>query len=275
MTAIIFDGKAAADAIAAELKAEIKRLGLKPRLVDIAIEPDERSRLYMQTKQTRAHQIGIELDIQILDFATMGEAQVAIREAVADRNTHGVMLQLPVPIGFVASKLVSLIPARKDVDGLNFMERGEGYPPATAAAVIEILRLHKVKLQDLPIAVIGQGPLVGQPLTLLLRQAGANVSVADDQTLELAELTYENKVVISATGVPKLITADMIQPGAIVIDVGIAVENGQPASDVDFAAVRDKASFITPPIGGVGPMTVIELMRNVVTATKHRKPPKK
>lgn len=268
----IFDGRAAANAIAADLKAQIQKLHLTPKLIDFAIEPDERSLLYMQTKRARAQELGIKLIIRTLDDVTMLEAKEAVRHAVADSTVHGVMLQLPLPIGYSTSQLIALIPPTKDVDGMNFVARDDddnevkSFAPATPAAVMEILRLHKVALRDQPVLLIGQGPLVGQPLAILLRQAGANLSLADEQTLDLAELTQQAKVIISATGQPKLITADMIQPGAVVIDVGIAVENGQPASDVDFASVRHKASFVTPPTGGVGPMTVIMLMKNVVAA---------
>ena len=270
MTAIIFDGKVASDAIAADLQAEITQLGLKPKLIDFAIEPDDRSLLYMQTKQTRARSLGIELDIRSLEDVTMLEAKEAVQRAVADPKIHGVMLQLPLPIGYSTVQLIQLIPLTKDVDGMNFVARDDGFAPATPAAVMEILRLHDVNLADQTVALIGQGPLVGQPLAILLHQAGAVVSLADEHTLELTELIRECKVVISAAGQPKLITADMIQDGAIVIDVGIAVENGKPSSDVDFESVRHKASFITPPTGGVGPMTVIELMRNVVEAAKQQ-----
>ncbi len=274
----IFDCKKLADEIASELKTEVDDLrqnGTNALLAILAIEPDKRSLAYIKAKVTRAGELGIKTKLISLPVGTsVLRIKATLNKIAGNDMVHGIIIQLPLPSHFNEQELIDLIPPQKDVDGLtttNTKLLAMGKPlftPATPLAVMEILKHNNIDLSGKTIAIIGQGKLVGLPLTKLLKNYPTNVLMADRSTKNLADITQKADVIVSATGQPNLIKADMIKDDVVVIDVGISIINGAAIGDVDFGEVAKKASLITPAIGGVGPMTVVMLMGNVIEAAK-------
>jgi methylenetetrahydrofolate dehydrogenase (NADP+)/methenyltetrahydrofolate cyclohydrolase len=274
----IFDGQKAADKIAAHLKKDVENLkthGFHPRLAIVAIQADERARTYIRAKEARAAQIGIETDIIRYDNHQIEPIKADLARLNNDPLVHGIIIQLPLPAALKINTTIDLITPEKDVDGLtsanaHAIENSQKptFYPATPLAVLEILAQNGVDLVGKKIAVIGQGRLVGRPLTAMLKNAGADVRVADKNTPDISAVTRAADIIISATGSPRLITSDMVAQSAVVIDVGISQLDGKQVGDVDFEKVKNKASLITPTRGGVGPMTVVMLMQNVIEAAK-------
>lgn len=248
--------------------------GVTPKLVILCIQPDSRSLAYMRAKTKRAEQIGITTEIIELDSSSPQEVAVAIEKLNIDPLVHGIILQLPIPPQFDKQQTIDLIDPIKDVDGLTttnqhgLEDSSNIFTPATPLGVIELLRAYQVDIADKTACVIGRSNLVGKPTAILLERAGAKVLVAHKQTEDIKALTLQADIIVSAAGHPRLVTADMVKTGAVVIDVGITEENQHLHGDVDFEAVAAKASKITPVPGGVGPMTVVMLLSNVVKAAK-------
>lgn len=277
----IFDGKKLANEIAAELKTEVDKLrdnGTNVRLAIYAITPDKRSQAYIKAKVTRASELGIKTELISLpaDTTTL-HIKTILDKTIGDKNVHGVIIQLPLPSRFNAQELIDLIPPQKDVDGLTTYNTEQLakddalFTPATPLAVIKILKHNNIDLSGKTIAIIGQGKLVGAPLTQLLGKYQATILTADKTTRDLAGITKKADILISATGQPNLIRADMIKDHVVVIDIGISSIDGATVGDVDFNRIANKASFITPSIGGIGPMTVVMLMGNVIRSAKMSK----
>lgn len=275
----ILDGKKVADEIAGVLKTRVERLkssGITPKLVIVMIEPDARSRVYVRMKAQRAHQLGIAIEQIKLRESSSEDYARAITQIGERDDTHGVILQLPIPSALDAQHLIDCIPSHKDVDGISsvnqalFESAQPAFWPATPLGVMRLLAEYQIEVADKIVTVIGRSKLVGYPLTCLLNQHGGRVQVAHSQTDDIAKLTLESDIVISATGVAGLVTGAMISPGAVVVDIGTSARDGKLLGDVDFTSVAPKASYLTPVPGGVGPMTVIMLMQNVVDATEHQ-----
>lgn len=273
----IFDGKKLADKIAAELKTEIDKLGRRnivPNLVIIAVEPDERSRAYIKAKVIRAKDIGIKTEVILKSTESIGHVKTILAEIAEDESVHGIIVQLPLPSHFNEQELIDFIPPEKDVDGLTttsaklLTKDSALFTPATPLAILEILKRNNINITDKTIAIIGQGKLVGAPLVKILEGYQAKVLTADKTARDLTSITQNADIIISAAGQPKLIKAEMIKDGATVIDAGISIVGGKSVGDVDFDNVAPKVSFITPVVGGVGPMTVMMLMQNVITAAR-------
>ncbi len=277
MSAKIIDGRKIAQEIANDLIAEVSSLstrGTVPKLVIIGINPDKRAQVYIRMKQRRAEEVGITTEFIDIADKTPVEQQKFVSNLGEDTTVHGIILQLPLMGWYDVQDLLDCIPANKDVDGLtsinqDLLETGNPkFIPATPLGVIEILKQSHISINDKTVCVIGRSNLVGKPLAVLFKQAGAKVLVGHRQVENLTNLTRQADIVVAAAGSPGLITSEMIQNHAVVIDVGINEIDGKLQGDVDFESVKNKASIISPVPGGVGPMTVVMLLSNVVKAAK-------
>lgn len=256
---MIIDGRK----IAADLKAELKNTLAGRRLVlaAIVVGADPATAKFVALKQKVAADIGIEM--RALEFpADVAEPDlVELLERLAnDRGVNGIIIQLPLPAHLNTKQLLNLVPANKDVDALSDNASVES---PVVSAVLEILKQGQVDLTGKKILVIGQGQLVGRPIAINLTQAGFEVETADIKTVDLAAKTRAADVLISGAGKAGLIKPDMIKPGAVLIDCGTSEQSGQVAGDID-PACADKASLFTPVPGGVGPIVVVELFRNLI-----------
>ncbi|MCC7289244.1 bifunctional methylenetetrahydrofolate dehydrogenase/methenyltetrahydrofolate cyclohydrolase [bacterium] len=275
----ILDGKKVADEFAAKLKlrvARLKKRGIVPKLVVIMIEPQKRSLIYVRMKHRRAEELGIEIEEITLKQQSQTDYAAQIHSVAARPNIHGIILQLPIPDSLDKQALIDCIPPHKDVDGLTTANRERfesGKPdfwPATPRGVLKIMRDYHINPADKTVTVIGRSDLVGYPLACLLKRKGAHVHIAHRGTPDIAALTRESDIIVSAAGSPRLVTADMVRKGAAIIDVGINEDGERIVGDVDYNMVKDKASYITPVPGGVGPTTVIMLMSNVIKAARRQ-----
>ncbi|WP_049575228.1 bifunctional 5,10-methylenetetrahydrofolate dehydrogenase/5,10-methenyltetrahydrofolate cyclohydrolase [Nonomuraea sp. SBT364] len=266
-------GKELAAAIRAQTAAEVAA-GPQPRLAVVVATGDEASLWYVRSIAKAAEGVGIAADVVDLGPRARPEQ---IRETLArlsgDQGVHGVMLQTPLPEGAGAQELASAIDPRKDVDGANPLSLGRlaaGLPafvPATAAAVMALLDHYGVELAGRRAVVVGRSTVVGKPLAHLLLDRHATVTVCHSRTRGLASVTATGEILVAAAGRAGLIGADHVAPGAVVIDVGTnPTDDGGLTGDVDFDAVAERASALTPVPGGVGPVTTALLLRHTARA---------
>jgi methylenetetrahydrofolate dehydrogenase (NADP+) / methenyltetrahydrofolate cyclohydrolase len=279
MAAKIIDGKALAAQLRAALKPAVEALaarGARPGLAAIVAGSDPASRIYLRNKVRACEDTG--LHSQVHEFAA-DASQAALLERIAalnaDARVHGILVQLPLPRHLDGERILAAVSPAKDVDGfhaanLGLLLRGRPrYSPCTPAGVMRLLAHAGVPLAGRNAVVIGRSTIVGKPLALLLLQMDASVTICHSRTTQLAELARRADVLVAAAGKPRLVGADMVKPGACVIDVGIhRGDDGTLLGDVDFRAVREIAGWITPVPGGVGPMTVAMLVANTVRATE-------
>ncbi|MFN2590625.1 MAG: bifunctional 5,10-methylenetetrahydrofolate dehydrogenase/5,10-methenyltetrahydrofolate cyclohydrolase [Actinomycetota bacterium] len=285
MTARIIDGKAIAAQVRAEVAERVKALadrGVVPGFVDVLIGDDPASATYVRMKNKAAAEAGMRAFDHTLDAgATSDEALGLIRELNADPDIHGVIVQSPLPDESPIDifDLQRAIDPEKDVDGLHPENQGllamgrPRYVPATPAGVVELLRREAIAVEGARVVVVGRSVLVGRPLSILLSQKGAGlnatVTICHTGTKDLATETRRADILIVAAGQANAVTADMVMPGVVVIDVGTnRGPDGKLVGDVDFDGVSKVAGAITPVPGGVGPMTVAMLMANTVTAAE-------
>jgi methylenetetrahydrofolate dehydrogenase (NADP+)/methenyltetrahydrofolate cyclohydrolase len=279
MSARALDGKAVAAAIQEELAGEVERLaaaGSRPGLAAVLVGDDEASHIYVGAKQRAAARWGIDSRrVTLPATATQREVLDAVRELNADQTVHGIIVQLPLPRDLNPVEVQEAIDPAKDVDGLHPWNEGRvlrgdpGLAPCTAVGIVELLRREKVRVDGAHVVIVGRGLLVGRPLAVLLSAkapgANATVTLCHTGTRELARYTLDGDVLVAAAGVPRMITADMVKPGAAVVDVGNHRIDGKLVGDV-AEDVAEVAGAITPVPGGVGPMTVAMLMANTITA---------
>ncbi|GAC1309043.1 MAG: bifunctional 5,10-methylenetetrahydrofolate dehydrogenase/5,10-methenyltetrahydrofolate cyclohydrolase [Vulcanimicrobiaceae bacterium] len=280
MEARILDGRALATELRVGLAARteaLRRFGIVPRLLVVMVGQDESSLAYIRGMTSLGAKIGVEVVTDVLpvdcDEDTLRDA---LERASADDRVHGVILQQPLPRHLSIRTFASFVPESKDVDGTNPINAGRlafatgtRFVPATPAAVMLLLeRSAAWPLRGKNVAIVGRSSVVGLPVALLILAHDATVTIVHRATHDIAERVRAADVVIVATGRPQMVDASWIAPGAIVIDVGTTVIDGKLHGDVDFESVRSVASEITPVPGGVGPVTNIALMRNVVTAAE-------
>lgn len=269
----IIDGKKLALKHEKALKEEIEKLDRKPRLAVILIGDNPSSVLYVNLKEKKAKELGIEFEKYLIPVrAEFSDVVLLVQSLNGPDGPDGVMIQLPIPEEFLhehqPEELLQLINSEKDIDGLNYARKTSPdeakFLPAAVGAVVSILEDEGIEVEGRKAVVVGASDLVGKPAVKVLIQMGAEVEICDSKTQELRERTKTADILVSATGVPGLITGDMVKEGAVVIDVGAEKVDGKMVGDVDFETVAPKASKITPVPGGVGPMTVITLMENVM-----------
>jgi methylenetetrahydrofolate dehydrogenase (NADP+)/methenyltetrahydrofolate cyclohydrolase len=273
MAAEIIDGKKIAGELLEELAKEIKEKGLKPKLATVLVGENPASKTYVRNKVRACEKIGVESVLHELpDTTTQEELLELVNKLNEDASVHGILVQLPLPEGIDKDKVIEAVAPEKDVDGFKAVNLGkvlsgdESMPSCTPAGVIHLLEKAWVQLEGADAVVVGRSITVGKPVAALLLNRSATVTVCHSRTKELGEVTKKADVLIVAVGKAKMIKADMVKPGATVIDVGINRVEGKLAGDVDFDSVKEVAGKITPVPGGVGPMTVACLMRNTVRA---------
>ena len=279
MTAQIIDGKALAEELRQGFKARVEALtakGHKPGLVVILVGADPASEVYVRNKVNGCLAIGMHSE-KITYDATVDQGTVLdkIAELNANPNIHGILVQLPLPKHFDEEKVLEAISAEKDVDGFHAENVGalaQGNPrfiPCTPYGVMKMFEKGNVDLTGKEAVVIGRSNIVGKPMALLLINAGA--TVCNSRTKALLGHTRRADILVAAVGKPKFVTADMVKPGAVVIDVGInRLPDGKLCGDVDYAGCLEVAGQITPVPGGVGPMTITMLLANTIEAAERK-----
>lgn len=291
MSATLIDGKAVAAKVQEEVQAEaaglIEKTGVKPHLSVILVGDDPASQTYVGSKKRTCLKLGLSSEVITMPAtSTQEEVAAEIDRLNADDKVHGVLLQLPLPKGLDEDALVQRISPDKDVDGLHPLNAGRlvlGLPgpvPCTPAGCVRLLIEYGVETRGKRAVIVGRSNIVGKPMALLLSRKAeggdCTVTIAHSRTEDLPAVVREADIVVAAIGRPEFVTADMIRPGAVVIDVGInrvddpSRERGyRLAGDVAFDEVKEVAGLITPVPGGVGPMTIALLMRN--TLDQYRK----
>ena len=275
MTAGILDGRATAAAIKTELKQRVGRLralGVVPGLATVLVGDDPASQNYVRMKHRDCEQVGIaSIRVELPADATAAQLEEAVAALNADPSCTGYIVQLPLPGHLDENRALGLIDPDKDADGLHPINLGrlvlnEPAPlPCTPRGIVELVRRHGIEWQGADVCVVGRGITVGRPLGLILtgRSENATVTLCHTGTRNLAEHTRRAGIVVAAAGVPGMITADMIREGAVCIDVGVSRVEGRTTGDL-APDVWDKAAWVTPNPGGVGPMTRAMLLSNVV-----------
>ncbi len=281
--AVILDGRALSEKIRGELKEEVEYLkekfGRAPTLAVVLVGNDPASEIYVRNKIKACQKVGINsLDKKLPETITQEELNRVVKELNDNQDVDGIIVQLPLPKHLSCREVINYISPEKDVDGFHPLNAGkcmlglydEGLMPCTPAGVMKFFEEYGIELQGKNAVMVGHSNIVGKPLANMLLNANATVSVCHVYTQDLASYTKKADILCVATGVPHLIKAEMVKDGAVVIDIGISRLNGKIVGDVDFEAVKEKASAITPVPGGVGPMTITMLLYNTVKAFKMR-----
>ena len=274
--AVILDGRVLAQKIKKEVRAQIGNLGLKPGLAVVIVGEDPASRTYVDSKKKDCATCGIASKEFSL-ASDIGEDKLIelINKLNHKRDIHGILVQLPLPKRYSEQRVIQAISPEKDVDAFNFANVGKivtgdyGFLPCTPAGVMEILEHYGINPDKKHCVIVGRSNIVGKPQAMLLLHKHATVTICHSRTPDLGALTRQADILISAVGKPGLITANMVKPDAVVIDVAINwSKDGKICGDVDYAEVAPIASHITPVPGGVGPMTRAVLMRNTLIAAQ-------
>ena len=282
MSAQILDGKALAAEIRTEVKAQVEVLaqkGVHTALAVVLVGDDPASQVYVRNKIKACADAGIKsLEFRMSSETTQEALLARIAELNADDSVDGILVQLPLPPQINAEAVIAAIDPDKDVDGFHTANAGalvtgkEGFVPCTPFGVMRLIDKSGVDPAGKTAVIVGRSNIVGKPMALLLLAANATVTVAHSKTPDLGAVTRTADILVAAVGRAKLIKADMVKPGAVVIDVGMnRDENGKLCGDVDFASVKDVAGHITPVPGGVGPMTIAMLLQNTVIAARKRR----
>ena len=273
------DGNAIAREVRAEWKVRAERLieqGTQPGLAVIIVGSNPASSIYVRNKAKACDEAGIYSEIH--DFpesASQDEVIQRIQELNNAPRIHGILVQLPLPNHFESRKVIASIAVEKDVDGFHLYNVGalvtgnSVFPPCTPFGVMKILEKSNIAIEGRHAVVVGRSNIVGKPMALMLLEKGATITICTSKTHNLAEHTRRADILVVATGKPRMITADMVKPGATVIDVGInRMPDGKLTGDVDFESVKEKAGYLTPVPGGVGPMTITMLLCNTIAAAE-------
>ena len=273
MSAQIIDGKETAAEIRRSLKERVsaaRETGVLPCLAVVMVGDDPASAVYVRNKQKACEEVGILSVTHHLDAETTEEALIKLVEDLnRDQNITGILVQLPLPSHIDEKKVLLAIDPEKDVDGFHPMNVGrlcsgeDGYVSCTPAGIIALLKRYGIDATGKECVIIGRSNIVGKPMIQLMLQENATVTVCHSKTQNLASVCARADILIAAIGKSKFVTEDFVKDGAVVIDVGInRDENGKLCGDVDFETVKEKASYITPVPGGVGPMTIAMLLEN-------------
>ena len=276
----IIDGRlvsaAVKDRVAGEVK-ELNKKGISVCLAVILVGQDPASQIYVANKKKACEQLGIVSKEYLLPETTTQEELLAlVNQLNDDKNVNGILCQLPLPKGLDEKVVIEAIDPNKDVDAFHPVNVGRimigdyDFLPCTPAGVMEMLNYYNIDVNGKECVVIGRSNIVGKPMGMLLLHKNGTVTLCHSRTKNLSEVTRRADILVAAVGKANFVTADMVKDGAVVIDVGMNRENGKLCGDVDFDAVSQKASYITPVPGGVGPMTIATLMQNTLTAAKRQ-----
>ena len=269
----LIDGKAIAASLRAELKEKIAQLNSVPGLAVIIVGEDPASQIYVRNKIKACAELGIRsYSYELPKDTSQRELEGLLDTLAADAQVDGILLQLPLPKHLDSEAASAHIPFEKDVDGFSacnlglLMQHKEEVAACTPLGVMKLLEYEGIDLVGKHAVVLGRSETVGKPMAMLLLNANATVTICHSKTANLKELCLQGDIIVSAVGKAKFVTADMVKDGAVVIDVGMnRDESGKLCGDVDFEAVKEKCSYITPVPGGVGPMTITMLMYNTYT----------
>ena len=279
--AVIIDGKELAKKIRANLKIEcdeLKKKNIKSKLAVIMVGEDPASKVYVRNKSRACEDVGIEYEEYLLDFKIAQKELIELIEKLNnDKTINGILLQSPIPSNLDINEAFRTISPEKDVDGFNPVNVGklvlnqDTFVSCTPYGIMKMFEEYNIDLTGKNVVILGRSNIVGKPLIHCCLNKNATVTSCHSKTQNLAQKAKEADVLISAIGKANFVTADMVKDGAVVIDVGInRLDNGKITGDVDFESVKEKASYITPVPGGVGPMTIAMLMNNVIKATKRQ-----
>ena len=278
MGAVIIDGKAIAQKVKEEIKAEVQKLpqGLQPGLAAILVGDNPSSAIYVRNKRKACETVGIYSEEHHLESHTSQEKLLELIDALNhNHRIHGILVQLPLPKQINAESVLERVSPDKDVDGFHWVNLGKlfaGFPsfiPCTPFGIIKMLQYHDIQIQGKHAVIVGRSNIVGKPVGMLLLQQHATVTICHSKTKDLPSVCRQGDILIAAVGRAKMITGNMVKPGAAVIDVGInRLDTGKLVGDVDFESVSQTAGWISPVPGGVGPMTIAMLLYNTVSSAK-------
>ena len=279
MTATLMDGIAVSKAIRAQLQQRVEALkarGVTPGLAVILVGDNPASQVYVRNKVKACGDVGLYSEVHAFPENVLQEAVLAKIESLnRDPKIHGILVQLPLPPHFDNDLVLEVISAEKDADGFHLynlgglVSGGAVFPPCTPYGVMALLDYYGIPIEGNNAVVVGRSNIVGKPVALMLLARSATVCICTSKTRDLKQFTSLADILVVATGKPKMITGDMIKQGSTVIDVGInRLPDGKLVGDVDFEGARQRAAFITPVPGGVGPMTVTMLIANTVQAAE-------
>jgi methylenetetrahydrofolate dehydrogenase (NADP+) / methenyltetrahydrofolate cyclohydrolase len=280
LTAKLIDGLAVANKLRSEYRARAaeitKKYGIQPGLAVILVGNNPASKVYVGRKVKGCQEVGISSTlVELPDTISEAELLARIDALNADKFTHGILIQLPLPKQIDMHKVLERISVEKDVDGFHLYNVGglitgnTVFPPCTPYGVQKLLEHENIPVEGRNVVVVGASNIVGKPMALMLMQQEATVCICHKKTRDLAQFTRLADILVVAAGVPGLIKGDMVSEGVVVIDVGInRLPDGRIIGDVDFESVRQKASYITPVPGGVGPMTVTMLLHNTLVSAE-------
>ena len=279
MAAQIIDGKAISEIVRKEWQQQAEKLkqqGILPGLAVIIVGDNPASKVYVRNKIKACHDVGLHSEVHEMAADTEQEMLLdTIRHLNEDKNIHGILVQLPLPDHIDEDKVLETISVEKDVDGFHLQNIGAlvvgnpVFPPCTPYGVQCLLEHMNIPIEGQNAVVVGRSNIVGKPMAMMLLHKNATVSICTSKTKDLKFYTSLADILVVATGRPQMITADMVKPGAAVIDVGInRLDDGRLVGDVDFDSVKEQAGFITPVPGGVGPMTITMLVANTVRAAQ-------
>ena len=276
----LLDGKAVAQKIREQVAAGAARLkerGITPGLGVVLVGDDPASRVYVGMKERACEAAGIKsIAHRLPDNATREQVLAAVHELNDNPEAHGILVQAPLPNGIDYDEIAAAIKPEKDVDGVgpfsmgNLLADQPGYAACTAAGIIELLKAYDIPIKGRECVVVGRSVIVGKPVALLLLRGHGTVTICHSRTADLSTHTRRADILIAAVGKPELITGDMIKPGAVVVDAGynrVAGRQGD-VGDVEFEGAKEKASWITPVPGGVGPMTIAILLKQTLQAAE-------
>lgn len=279
--AVIIDGKELAKKIRANLKIEceeLKKKNINSKLAVIMVGEDPASKVYVRNKSKACEDVGIEYEEYLLDVNTTQKELIELIEKLNnDKTINGILLQSPIPSNLDINEAFRTISPQKDVDGFNPINVGklvlnqDTFVSCTPYGIMKMFEEYDIDLTGKNVIILGRSNIVGKPLIHCCLNKNATVTSCHSKTQNIAQKAKEADVLISAIGKANFVTADMVKDGAVVIDVGInRLDNGKITGDVDFESVKEKASYITPVPGGVGPMTIAMLMNNVIKATRRQ-----
>lgn len=277
MNAKLIDGKAVSAKLREQLREKVSELakrGIKPGLAVVIVGDDSASKVYVRNKKKACEELGIYSEEYALPAETTMDQLLELIDVLNGRDDiSGILVQLPLPAHLDEGAVIAAISPDKDVDAFSVSNVGKimigdyRFLPCTPAGIMELIEAAGVKVDGSDCVVVGRSNIVGKPMAMLLMHKNGTVTICHSHTKNLAEITRRADILVAAIGKAKFITADMVKPGATVIDVGMnRDENGKLCGDVDFDSVCEVAGAITPVPGGVGPMTITMLMKNTVTA---------
>ncbi|BEG57819.1 Bifunctional 5,10-methylene-tetrahydrofolate dehydrogenase [Helicobacter sp. NHP21005] len=278
---VLLDGYALArlkeEALRHEVQTLQQTLQLCPKLVVVLVGTDNASVLYVNMKAKACVRVGINCIVESLPEQTPQEELLNLLDTHnQDKSVHGILVQLPLPKHIDTRRVIEAIAPHKDVDGFHPLNVGRvysnslytGFLPATAMGVMQLLKHYNIEVKRKDVAIVGASNIIGKPLASLMLNAGATISLCHILTKDISLYTKKADIVCVGVGQPKLLKADMVKEGAVVVDIGINKVEGKVVGDADFESLKDKVSFITPVPRGVGPMTIACLLQNTLHAAK-------